>query len=200
MDTRPFKFLRPKGLFLFVTIAFWMGHSVARYVRSLAPLIPFTHSTGSLHSKTSLTHFAHSLLEQLKFTNLYLYWDRVLMRPTRLLSSIETRPLCFALPKRSLHRIHCTYFFIDMIIHVSLLGRYITYVDSNEMLFTSNQIWKCDSLFMRHKTPLAHSWALGVWCLPTPRTISSLSSLSLRSLRRSLKTTHPFVTSSFSHY
>ena len=30
--------IRVKGLFLLVTIAFWKGHSVARYVCSLAPL------------------------------------------------------------------------------------------------------------------------------------------------------------------
>merc|ERR1712168_840805 len=38
------RYLFSMGLFLVVTIAFLTGHSVARYIRSLAPLTPLTRS------------------------------------------------------------------------------------------------------------------------------------------------------------
>ena len=37
--------IRSMGLFLIMTIAFWKGHTVARYVYSLTPLTPFIRST-----------------------------------------------------------------------------------------------------------------------------------------------------------
>ena len=52
-----------KGLFLLVTIAFLTGHSVARYVCSLAPLTPLTRSAAlrSLRYARSVHGLAHSL-------------------------------------------------------------------------------------------------------------------------------------------
>ena len=53
---RTVKFEDSMGLFLLVTTAFWTGHSVARYVRSLASLTPLTRSLRSrARSLTSLT-------------------------------------------------------------------------------------------------------------------------------------------------
>ena len=54
-------------------IAFWKGHSVARYVRSLAPLTrsALLCSLRLLAPFTGLlTHFTHSLVGQLKFLNM----------------------------------------------------------------------------------------------------------------------------------
>ena len=66
------------GRFIVVTIAFLTGLSVARSVRSPAPLTPLPRSAAlrfatlislarSIHG---LTHFAHSLVGRLKFMNL----------------------------------------------------------------------------------------------------------------------------------
>ena len=62
------------------TIAFLTGHSVACYVRSLAPLTPLTRyaalylttlaSLACTLFTVSLTHFAHSLVGWLKFMNM----------------------------------------------------------------------------------------------------------------------------------
>ena len=58
-----------KSLFLLVIIAFLTGHSVARYVRSLAPLTRSAalHSAPLryAHSVHGLTHEAHSLVGRL---------------------------------------------------------------------------------------------------------------------------------------
>ena len=59
-------FLRNKGLFLLVTIAFWKGHSVARYVRSLAPLTPLTRSAAlRFATLASLARSVHELAHSL---------------------------------------------------------------------------------------------------------------------------------------
>ena len=87
-------------LFLFVTIVFWKGHSVARYICSLAPLTRSAslRSLCSLAPFTgSLTHFAHSLVGRLKFMNLWSRWSRVSREQTRFLSSLDTRPECVSL-------------------------------------------------------------------------------------------------------
>ena len=72
-----------------------MDHSVARYVRSLAPLTPLTRSA-PLRSLApfigSLTHFAHSLVGQLKFLNMCSHCYRVSREQTRFWRSLETRP------------------------------------------------------------------------------------------------------------
>ena len=74
-----------------MTIAFWKGHSVARYVRSFARI---AHSAHSLAPFTgSLTHSAHSLVGRLKFMNLCSRWNRVSREQTRFLSSLETHPM-----------------------------------------------------------------------------------------------------------
>ena len=67
-----------EGLFLLVTIAFLMGHSVARYICSLAPLTPLPRSAelrfamlallarsvhGLAHSLRSLPHGTVEILE-----------------------------------------------------------------------------------------------------------------------------------------
>ena len=52
-------------------------------LRSLRSLAPFT---------GSLTHFAHSLVGQLKFMNMCSCWNRVQREQSRFLSSLETRP------------------------------------------------------------------------------------------------------------
>ena len=54
------------GLFLLVTIAFLMGHSVARYVRSLAPLTPLTRSATLHFARLALlARFIHRLAHSL---------------------------------------------------------------------------------------------------------------------------------------
>ena len=50
------------GLFLLVTIAFLTGHSVARYVHSLAPLTLLTRSAAlRFATVVSLARYVHSL-------------------------------------------------------------------------------------------------------------------------------------------
>ena len=84
-----------------MTIAFLKGHLVARYVRSLAPLTPLTHSV-ALHfaplallarSIHGLTHFAHSLVGQLKFMKVCSHCDHDQREGLRSALSLETRPL-----------------------------------------------------------------------------------------------------------
>ena len=54
------------GLFLLVTIAFLKGHSVARYVRSLAPLTPLTRSAAlRFATLASLARSIHGLAHSL---------------------------------------------------------------------------------------------------------------------------------------
>ena len=79
-----FEHRHAQGLFLLVTIAILMGHSVARYVRSLTPLTPLTPLTCSaaLHltalalltcSVHGLTHSLRSLPRgTVKFMNIYM--------------------------------------------------------------------------------------------------------------------------------
>ena len=75
-----------KGAFLVKnTIAFLTGHSVARYVHSLAPLTLLTRAAAlrSLAPFTgSLTHFAHSLVGQLKILNMCSRCKRVSQEQT----------------------------------------------------------------------------------------------------------------------
>jgi len=53
-------------MFLLVTIAFWKGHSVARYVGSLAPLTPLTRSAAlCFATPASLAHSVHGLAHSL---------------------------------------------------------------------------------------------------------------------------------------
>ena len=62
-----------EGVFLYVTIMFLMGHSVARYACLLAPLTPLIalqHSALLARSVHGLTQFAHSLVRQLIFVNI----------------------------------------------------------------------------------------------------------------------------------
>ena len=59
-------------LWLLVPTAFLTGHSVARFVRSLAPLTRFAGRHFAMFTG-SLSHFAHSLVGQLKFMNLCLH-------------------------------------------------------------------------------------------------------------------------------
>ena len=81
-----------KGLFLVVTITFLTGHSVARYVCSLAPLTPLTRSASLRAPFTgSLTHFAHFLVGELKFLNMCSRCYRLSRVQTRFSSSLETR-------------------------------------------------------------------------------------------------------------
>ena len=65
MDNRRF-FKLTVGLFLLVTIAFWKGHSGARYVRLLSPLTPLT-SSAALRFTTlaSLARSIHGLAPSL---------------------------------------------------------------------------------------------------------------------------------------
>ena len=62
---------------------------VARYVRSLAPLTPLAPFTGSL------THFAHSLMGQLKFLNMCSRCYRISREQTRFWRLLETRPTSY---------------------------------------------------------------------------------------------------------
>ena len=56
-----------KGLFLVVTIAFLTGHSVARYVRSLAPLTSLTRSAALCFATlASLARSVHGLAHSLR--------------------------------------------------------------------------------------------------------------------------------------
>ena len=56
-----------KARFSSQTIAFLTGHSVARYVRSLAPLTPLTHSAALRFSTlAALTHSIHGLDHSLR--------------------------------------------------------------------------------------------------------------------------------------
>ena len=71
------------------------SHSVARYVCSLAPLTPLTRSAAlSLLTPFtgSLTHFANSLVGQLKFMKICSRWKGVEQKESYLLSSVEIRP------------------------------------------------------------------------------------------------------------
>ena len=55
------------GLFLLGTIAFWTGHSVGRYVRSLAPLTPLTRSAAlRFATLASLARSVHGLAHSLR--------------------------------------------------------------------------------------------------------------------------------------
>ena len=55
------------SLFLLVTIAFLTGHSVARYVRSLAPLTPLTRSAAlRFATLASLARSVHGLAHSLR--------------------------------------------------------------------------------------------------------------------------------------
>jgi len=61
------RYLFSMGLFLLVTIAFWTGHSVARYVRSLAPLTPLTRSAAlRFATLASLARSVHGLAHSLR--------------------------------------------------------------------------------------------------------------------------------------
>ena len=56
-----------KGLFLLATIAFWKGHSVARYVCSLAPLTPLNRSAALRFAMlASLARSVHGLAHSLR--------------------------------------------------------------------------------------------------------------------------------------
>ena len=83
------------------TTVFLTGHSVARYLRSLATLTPLTHYAAicfaplallarSIHG---LAHLAHSLVGQLKFLSMCSCCKRFSQEQTRFWSSLETRPL-----------------------------------------------------------------------------------------------------------
>ena len=78
--------------------------SLATFVRSLAPLTPLTRYTALRFAVLrslcllapftgSLTHFAHSLVGQLKFLNMCSRCKRVSKEQTRFWRSLETRPL-----------------------------------------------------------------------------------------------------------
>ena len=74
-----------------------MGHLVARYDISLALLTPLTHSAALCFAQLapfmgSLTHFAHSLVEQLKFLNICSRCKRVQWEQTCFSSSLDPRP------------------------------------------------------------------------------------------------------------
>ena len=91
------------GHFRLETIAFSTGHSVACCVHALAMLTPLIRSAVhrfatlacllcSLAPFTgSLTHFAHSLMGQLKFLNMCSHCRRVSQEQTRF-CLLETRP------------------------------------------------------------------------------------------------------------
>ena len=96
------------GHFRSETIAFSTGYSVVCCVCALALLTPLIRSAvhrfatlacllacllRSLAPFTgSLTHFAHSLMGQLKFLNMCSHCKRVSQEQTRFWSSLETRP------------------------------------------------------------------------------------------------------------
>ena len=82
--------------------------SVASYIHSLAPLTLLTCSAALYFATLALftgwlTHFAHSLMGQLKFMNMCLRWKRDWREYLRLLSSVEKRPMVVPLMTISLH-------------------------------------------------------------------------------------------------
>merc|ERR1712168_1620344 len=96
------RYLFSMGLFLVVTIAFLKGHSVARYVRSLAPLTSLTRSAAlRFATLASLARFVHELAHslhslpcgRLKFMNLCSRRNHVSREQSRFLSLLETHPM-----------------------------------------------------------------------------------------------------------
>jgi len=67
--------------------------SLGRSLRSFAQTAHSAHSLCSAPFTGSLTHFAHSLVGQLKFMNLCSCWNRVQHVETWFLSSLETHPI-----------------------------------------------------------------------------------------------------------
>ena len=86
------------GLFLLGAVAFFTGHSDARFVRWLAPLTSLDSTLLCLRLLGSLArfvhrlviHFAHSLMRQWKFLNMCLRCQRVKREQSRFLLSVKT--------------------------------------------------------------------------------------------------------------